>query len=190
MNKFVVPEHQNNMRLDKVLVAFMPDKSRTHISKIIDDGLCLVNDKVAKSSLKVRSGDVISIDIPDAKPLDVVEEDIPLNIIYEDSDILIIDKPQGMVVHPSNGHWVLLPSLSKITGLISVKIGVHSMAGTASQPPHDSPAPPAVSMRIPWNGFSCVLSLAIYTGTAPDFISWWCLHFCTWLKHGHVAVVV
>lgn len=55
-----------------------------------------------------------------------------------------------------------MPSLSKITGLISVKIGVQSMAGAASQPPHDSPAPPAVSVRIPWNGFSSVFSLAIF----------------------------
>ena len=105
MEKFIVKESQNNLRLDKVLVAFLCDKSRNYISKIIDDGNCFVNDKPAKASLKVKPGDVISIDIPDDKPLDVKEEDIPLNIIYEDGDILIIDKPQGLVVHPSNGHW-------------------------------------------------------------------------------------
>ena len=105
MEKFIVKETQNNMRLDKVLVAFLTDKSRNYISKLIDEDNCLVNDKPAKASLKVKPGDVISINIPEDKPLDVKEEDIPLNIIYEDEDILIIDKPQGLVVHPSNGHW-------------------------------------------------------------------------------------
>ncbi len=105
MEKYIVKASQNNMRLDKVLVAFMVDKSRNYISKIIDDGNCLVNGKVAKASLKVNVGDVIELEIPEDKPLEVASEDIPLNIIYEDEDILIIDKPQGMVVHPSNGHW-------------------------------------------------------------------------------------
>ena len=68
MEKFIVKETQNNMRLDKVLVAFMSDKSRNYISKLIDDGKCFVNDKVAKASLKVKPEDVISIDIPEDKP--------------------------------------------------------------------------------------------------------------------------
>ena len=105
MEKFVVLQQHNNMRLDKVLVAFLNDKSRSFVSNLIDEGKCLVNGKVAKASLKVRANDVIEIDIPKAKPLDVTSEDIPLKVIYEDQDIIIIDKPQGMVVHPSNGHW-------------------------------------------------------------------------------------
>ena len=105
MAKFIINELLNNMRLDKALVAFMTDKSRSYVSKLIDEGHCLVNGKVAKSSLKVSVGDVVEVDIPEDKPLDVLSEDIPLNIVYEDEDILIIDKPQGMVVHPSNGHW-------------------------------------------------------------------------------------
>lgn len=105
MKKFIINESQNNMRLDKALVAFLNDKSRSYVSKLIDEGNCFVNGKAAKASLKVNVGDEITIDIPEDKPLDVASEDIPLNIIYEDEDILIIDKPQGMVVHPSNGHW-------------------------------------------------------------------------------------
>ena len=93
------------MRLDKVLVAFLPGKSRSYISSLIDEGKCLVNGKVGKASLKVKENDVVEIDIPEPKPLDVTSEDIPLKVVYEDQDILIIDKPQGMVVHPSNGHW-------------------------------------------------------------------------------------
>jgi 23S rRNA pseudouridine1911/1915/1917 synthase len=105
MEKYVVIEQYSHMRLDKVLVAFMSDRSRSYVSKLIDDGNCLVNGKIAKASLKVNPGDVIEVNVPEDKRLDVVSEDIPLNIIYEDEDILIIDKPQGMVVHPSNGHW-------------------------------------------------------------------------------------
>ena len=105
MPVYIVKDHQKGMRLDKVLVAFMPDKSRNYISKLIDDEQVLVNQKVGKQSLKVNENDEISVNIPDDKPLEVTSEDIPLNIIYEDDDILIIDKPQGMVVHPSNGHW-------------------------------------------------------------------------------------
>ena len=105
MEKYVVIEQFSHMRLDKVLVAFMSDRSRSYVSKLVDDGNCLVNGKIAKASLKVNAGDVIEVNVPEDKRLDVVSEDIPLNIIYEDEDILIIDKPQGMVVHPSNGHW-------------------------------------------------------------------------------------
>lgn len=104
MEKFIISEQYQNMRLDKVLVALLSGKSRNYISKLIDEGNCLVNGKVAKQSLKVNVNDEIIINIPEDKPLDVKSEDIPLNIVYEDEDILIIDKPQGMVVHPSNGH--------------------------------------------------------------------------------------
>ena len=92
------------MRLDKVLVSFLDNKSRSFVSNLIDDGKVLVNGKISKASLKVKENDVIEVEIPEAKPLEVTSENIPLKIIYEDEDLLIIDKPQGMVVHPSFGH--------------------------------------------------------------------------------------
>ena len=105
METYKVNEFQSNMRLDKILVSFMPDRSRSYISKIINEGNCLVNDKIAKASLKLKAGDIIKINVPEDKPLEVNAEDIPLDIVYEDEDILIINKQQGLVVHPSNGHW-------------------------------------------------------------------------------------
>ena len=105
METYKVNELQANMRLDKILVSFMPDKSRSYIAKIIDEGNCFVNGNIAKASLKLKVGDTIEIDIPENKPLEVKAEDIPLDIVYEDNDILIINKQQGIVVHPSNGHW-------------------------------------------------------------------------------------
>lgn len=105
MNKIIVDEANSNQRLDKFLSTHFAEFSRSHIAKLIDEDNCFVNGKIAKASLKLKVGDVIEINIPEAKELEIEKEDIPLDIVYEDSDILIINKPQGMVVHPANGHY-------------------------------------------------------------------------------------
>lgn len=104
MNKYIADLEHSNMRLDKFLSSVLSDFSRTHISKVIDENGVRVNGKEAKASLKLKEGDVIELTLPEVKELEVTKEDIPLDVIYEDKDILIINKPQGMVVHPSNGH--------------------------------------------------------------------------------------
>ena len=104
MEKFIVNIEKNGERLDKVLVDLLVDKSRAFISKLIEEENVKVNSKVSKPSLKVKEGDIIEVNIPEVKPLKISAESIPLKIIYEDKHILIVDKPQGMVVHPSNGH--------------------------------------------------------------------------------------
>ncbi len=105
MNKYIVTAEYNGVRLDKYLSSILTELSRTHIQKIIDDGKVTINGKAAKGSIKIKEGDEIAISIPEVKELEVNKEDIPLDIVYEDKDILIINKPQGMVVHPSNGHY-------------------------------------------------------------------------------------
>ena len=105
MNKFIVSNEYTNLRLDKFLSIQFSDLSRTHIAKIIEEGNCLVNSKVAKAGLKLKNGDEVEINIPEVKPLEIKKEDIPLDVVYEDEDILIINKPQGMVVHPANGNY-------------------------------------------------------------------------------------
>lgn len=105
MNKIIVDESSSNQRLDKFLSTTLTNFSRSHIVKLIEEGNCLVNKKEAKASLKLKAGDIIEINIPENKELEILKEDIPLDIVYEDGDILIINKPQGMVVHPSNGHY-------------------------------------------------------------------------------------
>lgn len=104
MNKFTVEEGLELTRIDKYLANLLPSFSRSHIAKLIEGEHVLVNGKPVKSSLKVKPGDEIEIIEEEVKPLGIEKEDIPLNIVYEDEDILIINKPQGMVVHPSNGH--------------------------------------------------------------------------------------
>jgi 23S rRNA pseudouridine1911/1915/1917 synthase len=103
--EIIITSEYSNERLDKILTKFFPEKTRTNIATMIDDGLIFVNSKIAKSSYKVKENDVIEVEIIEAKPLDVEGEDIPLDIVYEDEDIIVINKPQGMVVHPANGHY-------------------------------------------------------------------------------------
>ena len=104
MNVYKVTYLEDGLRLDKALVTFCPDKSRSYLSILISDGHCLVNGEPQKASFKVKEGDEITLEIPDPVELVIKKEDIPLDIVYEDDDILIINKPQGMVVHPSAGH--------------------------------------------------------------------------------------
>ena len=103
--KFEVKTEDSNIRLDKYLSIKCPDKSRTFLARLIDEGEVKVNDKVTKASYKLSEGEIVEVNIPEDKPLEVNAEDIPLDIVYEDQDILIINKPQGLVVHPAPGHY-------------------------------------------------------------------------------------
>ena len=103
--KFIVETQDSNIRLDKYLSKKCPDKSRTFLAKLIDEKEVTVNGKNEKTSYKLSENDEVDISIPEDKPLEVNAEDIPLDIVYEDKDILIINKPQGLVVHPAPGHY-------------------------------------------------------------------------------------
>lgn len=105
MNKFIVDEDNSNQRLDKYLSLKCASLSRTHIQKLIEEGNVFVNGASEKGSYKVKLNDEILVNEPENKELEISKEDIPLDIVYEDKDILIINKPQGMVVHPANGHY-------------------------------------------------------------------------------------
>lgn len=105
MYKYIIDETNKGERLDKVLVILLEGKTRSYIGKLIDNNKCFVNGKTAKASYKVSVNDLIEIDVPENKPLEISKEDIPLDIVYEDNDILIINKPQGLVVHPAPGHY-------------------------------------------------------------------------------------
>ncbi|MBS1811619.1 MAG: RluA family pseudouridine synthase [Acidobacteria bacterium] len=90
-------------RLDAFLAAQLADVSRATIQKAIQQGECLVNERAAKASYKVRAGDEIQLDLPEVAPLEAVPENIPLDIVYEDDELIVINKPAGMVVHPGAG---------------------------------------------------------------------------------------
>lgn len=92
-------------RLDKFLSAMLPDQSRSYLQKIIKDGKVLVNGEPKKSSYRLEDGDEVTADLPELKSPDIEPENIPLDILYEDDSILMVNKPKGMVVHPSAGHY-------------------------------------------------------------------------------------
>ncbi len=102
--QFTMEDHEVNLRLDRIIHCRVPEYSRTQIQLWITQKNIFVNGKPTKSSYKVQLGDLVEITIPNLRPISIDKEEIPLDIRYEDDDLLVINKPQGMVVHPANGH--------------------------------------------------------------------------------------
>ena len=100
-----VLESQAGIRIDKFLSDELPELSRSYIQKLIKEEEITVNRKKIKANYKVNENDLVTINQPELKEPDILAEDIPLDILYEDSDLLIVNKPKGMVVHPSAGHY-------------------------------------------------------------------------------------
>ena len=100
---FEIQENQQ-MRLDKYLAEQFPEQTRSYLQKLIKEGQVLVNGKTVKSGYQLSKGDEVSVTIPEAKELDVEPQKMDLDIVYEDEDVILINKPKGMVVHPAPGH--------------------------------------------------------------------------------------
>ena len=99
-----ITENQAGERIDRFL-ADSQDLTRSFLQKILKEGEVIVNGKSVKANYKLRKGDRIEFEIPEAVEPDIAAEDIPLSILYEDADVLVVDKPKGMVVHPAAGHY-------------------------------------------------------------------------------------
>ena len=106
MDKFqyTIDESLKGLRIDKALSTLNEEWSRTHVQQWIKDECALVNGTAVKTNYKCNLGDVIEINIPELVELDVVAEPMDLDIYYEDADVLVVNKPRGMVVHPAPGH--------------------------------------------------------------------------------------
>ncbi|MCI6456648.1 MAG: RluA family pseudouridine synthase, partial [Clostridium sp.] len=105
VREFLVLEEEEGDRLDVYLSSQLGDMSRSYIQKIIKDKKVKVNDKVEKAKYLVKEEDKVVIEIPAPKLLEIVPQNIPIDIVYEDDDILIVNKPQNMVVHPAPGNY-------------------------------------------------------------------------------------
>ena len=103
-NRYIVKEELNKTRLDKAVATMNKDVSRVLVQRLIDEGNLTVNGKVQKASYKVMSGDEIEFSIDEPKEANIKAQDIPIDILYEDNDIIVVNKPKGMVVHPANGN--------------------------------------------------------------------------------------
>ena len=100
-----VPQEYEEERIDKFLSILIKDSSRNSIQKLIEDGKVLANGNTVNKKYKVKTDDEISVLPGELKPLDAEPENIPLDIVYEDDDLLVVNKPRGMVVHPAPGHY-------------------------------------------------------------------------------------
>ena len=103
---FEVTDEYEEERLDKFLAAIYPEQSRSFFQKLIKDGLVSVNDvPQSKANYRMHIEDMVSVTIPDAVKTTILPEAIPLDILYEDDDVIIVNKPKDMVVHPCPGHY-------------------------------------------------------------------------------------
>lgn len=103
--EFLAGEESKDLRLDVFLKQNIEEISRTYIQKLIKDGYANVNGTVPKTNYKVNSGDKVCLNVPETEEPDIVAQEIPLDIVYEDDDVILINKPKGMVVHPAAGHY-------------------------------------------------------------------------------------
>ena len=106
---FVVPAEFDGQRLDRFLVSVLADRSRSQLQRLITDGYVVIatttgQQKTAKPNLQLREGDRVTLDAPEPTPSTVAGEDLPIEILHQDADVAVINKPAGMVVHPAAGH--------------------------------------------------------------------------------------
>ena len=104
MKKFIVSVEDEGKRIDAYLASRNEELSRVAIQRLIDDEKILVNKKKTKASYKVQDGDLITLEEEQPKEVSLKAQEIPIEIIYEDKDIIVVNKPKGMVVHPANGN--------------------------------------------------------------------------------------
>ena len=102
--KFVVTENQIGSRIDVLISVHMPDISRTRATELVRDGLVLIYGVVKKAKYKPQAGDTIEVSVPEVADLEILAEDLNIDIVYEDNSVAVVNKPSGMVVHPSFGH--------------------------------------------------------------------------------------
>ncbi|GIN11302.1 pseudouridine synthase [Shouchella clausii] len=104
MEQWVITKENHEQRIDKVVVDLHGQASRTAVQRWINEGAVLVNGKEVKTNSKVLQGDKVTLTEPEAQEVELLGEDIPLDVVYEDSDVIVVNKPRGMVVHPAPGH--------------------------------------------------------------------------------------
>ena len=105
LQRLTVSPEEAGVRIDKYLAEQLPDITRSHLQKLLKDGSVQMNGKPVKASTKTAAGAVIELTIPEPEEPEILPEDIPLDILYEDSDVILINKPKDMVVHPAAGHY-------------------------------------------------------------------------------------
>ena len=130
MKEYIVSQEEKGKRLDTYIPSVDTDITRTSAQRLIEDGNILVNGKNAKVSYKIQENDKISVEIPEPKQIELKAQNIPIEIIYEDSDIIVVNKPKGMVVHPANGN----PDGTLVNAIMAICKGTLSGIGGEIRP--------------------------------------------------------
>ena len=94
----------DGLRLDAALAALLPELSRSAVQRLLEDGAVTLDGRPVKKNAKLPAGTVLNVEIPEAKPSENPAQDIPLDVVYEDDDVIVVNKPSGLVVHPAPGH--------------------------------------------------------------------------------------
>lgn len=128
MERIELQAAENNVRIDKYLAEQLDEFSRSYLQKLLKEERVSVNQKIVKANYKVSAGDQVCVEVPDVEPAEILPEDIPLSVLYEDDYVLVVDKPKNMVVHPAAGHtsgtlvnavmWHCKDHLSGINGVM------------------------------------------------------------------------
>ena len=113
-------------RLDRYLADHCPDLTRSRLARLVQQGMVAVNGAACRASQGVRPGDVIVVTVPPPTPLDLTPEAIPIPIVYEDDDLMVVDKPAGLTVHPAPGH----PSHTLVNALLALRPNLSGIGGT------------------------------------------------------------
>ena len=113
------------MRLDRFLASCCPDLTRSRLTKLIQDGMVTLNGRPAKPSQPVHARDRVALTIPPPVPLNMEPENIPISILYEDNDLMVVDKPWGLTVHPAPGH----PSHTLVNALLALRPNLSGIGG-------------------------------------------------------------
>lgn len=103
--EFQITEEESGIRIDKLLAGHFPDITRSYLQSLIRSENVTINGKTVKASARPSGGDCVAVILPEPEPLRAEPENIPLDILYEDEDLLVVNKPKGMVVHPAAGHY-------------------------------------------------------------------------------------
>ena len=102
---FKIEENSANARIDKYISENAENMTRSAVQKLIAEGCVTVNGKIPDKNLKIKTGDEITVNMPEPEICEALPENIPLDIVYEDNDLLVVNKPRGMVVHPATGNY-------------------------------------------------------------------------------------
>ena len=123
-------EESKNQRLDAFLASSLDGLTRSQAARLIESGEVAVNGKTAGKSYKLAGGEDIAVTLPEPEPVEAVPQDIPLDVVYEDADVIVVNKPSGMVVHPAPGH----PDGTLVNALLYHCAGTLSGIGGALRP--------------------------------------------------------